>query len=242
MLIDVGIAAASVWVIYLLRRPSNDAFTFGFNRADVMMAEIQGIAFVVTASLTAWEAFVHLLHPSEVDGPLMVMAASVGALASLGLILVLKRAEHSMTEETGVMHEIQDLAGFLATIAAGFLVWFTGWTRWDACASLVVVVVMLKHGYATLKQSGRILLEATPEGVDLHAIRDFIESDATHPKVINLHVWSINDEVSTMSVHLRVEDGIDCHDLQEKLDRFCKREFHITHTTIQTTHRTRTGD
>ena len=242
MMIDAGIAIASAWVISLLRRPATGRMTYGYSRSDVIMAEMQGIAFVVTAALTSWEAITKLLHPSgEVDGPIMMVAASIGAIASIALLLVLRQADHSMTEETGVMHEIQDLAGFLATMVAGLLVWVTGWTRWDACASFVVVVVMLSHGYATLKQSGYILLEAAPEAIDLEAIRDFIESDASHPRVINLHVWSMSDEIVTMSAHVKVADGVDCHDLQMKLDEFCREHFNIVHTTIQTTHETVSG-
>ena len=236
MLIDVAIAGASAWVITLLRRPSNDVFTYGFSRADVMMAEFQGIAFLITATLTAWEAAHRLLHPSDVDGPIMVIAAAIGAAASLGLLLVLRRTDRSMTGETGIMHEIQDLAGFGATIVAGVLVAVTGWSRWDALASFVVVGVMLTHGYETLKRSGRILLEGAPEGIDLVEIRDFIESDVTKPRVVNLHVWSINDEVSTLAAHVKVAEGVNCHTLQQSLDHFCRQHFGITHTTIQTTH------
>ena len=237
MVIDVAIAIASARVIVLLRRPSNDVYTFGYSRADVIMGELQGVAFIATASVTAWNGVMHLLHPSEVDGPLMIIAAGIGAVASLALMAVLRRAEHSMTAETGVMHEIQDLAGFGATIAAGLAIWLTGWNRWDALASFVVVFVMLMHGYQTLKQSGRILLEAAPEGIDLHAIKSFIEEHESEPKVINLHVWSINDDVATMTVHVRVAEGVDCHSLQLELDNFCRNEFAIQHTTIQTTHR-----
>jgi cobalt-zinc-cadmium efflux system protein len=236
MAIDVAIAIASARVIVLLRRPSNEVYTYGYSRADVIMGEFQGLAFIATASVTAWNGVVHLLNPSQVDGPLMVVAAAIGAVASLVLMVVLRRAEHSMTSETGVMHEIQDLSGFAATIAAGFAVWLTGWSRWDAIASFVVVIIMLIHGYRALKQSGRILLEAAPEGIDLEAIKSFIEEHEASPKVVNLHVWSINDDVATMTVHVRVENGVDCHALQLELDEFCRSNFPIQHTTIQTTH------
>jgi len=99
-----------------------------------------------------------------------------------------------------------------------------------------VVFVMLMHGYQTLKRSGRILLEAVPEGIDPDAIKSFIEAHESEPKVINLHVWSISDDVTTMTAHVRVGEGVDCHSLQSEIDNFCRDKFAIQHTTIQTTH------
>lgn len=236
MLIDVGAAGASIFVISLLRRPENDRYTFGLQRADVIMAESQGLGFLIVAAITVAEGVQRFLHPSTPKGAYMITASIVGALASLFLALILGRAEKTMTSRAGIMHEMQDATGFVLTALAGVLVTVTGWGRWDAVASFFVAILMLRHSYEMLKDSGRILLEATPEGIDLEAIRDFIESHETTARVVNLHVWSISDSLISMSVWLTVADGIDCHVLQGELAEYCQTRFGISHTTIQTMH------
>ena len=201
-----------------------------------MMAEFQGISFIATAALAGWEGVRRFLNPSPVQGSLVVIASVVGALASLVLLIVLRRADHSMTEEAGLRHEIQDLAGFGATFLAGGMIWITNWSRWDGLASIVVASVMVNHAYVTLKQSGRILLEASPNDIDLNEIRSFIESSEVKPRVINLHVWSINSSINSMTVHIAVAEGTDCHLLQRQLDEHCRAHYSISHTTIQTSH------
>lgn len=236
MLIDAATAFISAWVITLLKKPESDAFTFGFKRADVMMAEGQGVLFIVTGATTALEAIQHLIHPSEVRGQLVIIAAAVGIVMSFIIFWITKMSGKSMTSESGIMHAIQDMAGFGSTLVAGILISITHFNRWDSIAALVVAFLMFKHAYEMLKKSGRILLESTPEDVDLEKIRDFIEDHPVSPKVRNLHVWSISSEIKTMSVHIILEDDVDCHPIQTELRKYAQKEFGITHVTIETLH------
>ena len=122
MLIDAATAFISAWVITLLKKPESDAFTFGFKRADVMMAEGQGVLFIVTGATTALEAIQHLIHPSEVRGQLVIIAAAVGIVMSFIIFWITKMSGNSMTTESGIMHAIQDMAGFGSTLVAGILI------------------------------------------------------------------------------------------------------------------------
>jgi len=241
MLIDVASAFASAWVISLLRRPASDSHTFAYRRADVLMAQGQGGLFVVMASLTIWEGAHRLVHPEHVNGSLVVIAAVVGMAASLGILWILSRVEraptgHTMTFRANWLHEIQDLSGFTSTAIAGILISLTGFSRWDAIASFVVAGIMLNHARETLKESGEILMESVPDGMNLEDIRSFIESHAARPIVRNLHLWSIDEGFTSMSVHIYLPDGVDCHLLQAELRHYAEGELGIDHVTIEVLH------
>jgi cobalt-zinc-cadmium efflux system protein len=236
MLVDVASAFVSAWIITLLRRPESDSHTFAFLRSDVLMAEGQGALFVVMAALTAWEGVHRLFHPESVNGTLMSLAATTGIVASVALLYVLRRAGSSMTAKANWLHEIQDLAGFAATAAAGLLIQLTHFSRWDAIASFLVAALMLRHAWETLRETGRILMESTPAGLNLGEIRDFIESQPVRPKVKNLHLWSLNEDVTSMSTHIVLSEGIDCHPLQDSIREFAADRLGITHVTVEVLH------
>lgn len=242
MLVDVGSAFASAWVITLLRRPASDRHTFAYRRADVLMGQAQGVLFLVMAILTAWEGAHRLAHPAKVDGVLVTGAAGVGILASLGILAVLNRVQEgasrsTMTFRANWLHELQDLSGFASTAIAGVVISTTGFARADAIASFVVAGIMVSHARATLKESGEILMESVPDGMNLEDIRDFIEGHADHPIVKNLHLWAIDEDYTSMSVQVFLEDGVDCHPFQDLLRDYALGPLGIDHVTIEVLHR-----
>jgi cobalt-zinc-cadmium efflux system protein len=241
MLVDVASAFVSAWVITLLRRPASDSHTFAYRRADVLMAQGQGAVFIVMALLTIWEGVSRLIHPEAVDGPLVIIAAGIGILASLGILSMLRQVQRAaegetMTFRANWLHEIQDLSGFTSTAVAGILIALTGFSRWDSLASFVVAGIMLNHARETLRESGEILMESVPDGMNLEDIRDFIESHAANPIVRNLHLWSIDEGYTSMSVHIFLADGIDCHPLQAELRQYAEGQLGIDHVTIEVLH------
>jgi len=240
MAVDVVSAFASAWVIGLLRREASPTLTFAYRRADVLMAQAQGALFVVMGILTTWEAIHRLVTPAKVDGPIVTLAALIGISASIAILFVLQRSkkkeEGSMTFEANWRHEIQDLSGFISTAIAGALIAITHISIWDSMASLVVAIIMFTHAWETLKESGEILMESVPDGINLSDVRNFIEAHATKPTIRNLHIWAINEEYTSMSVQIYIEDGVDCHPLQAELREYAEHSLGIDHVTIEALH------
>jgi cobalt-zinc-cadmium efflux system protein len=112
----------------------------------------------------------------------------------------------------------------------------TGFVRADGIASLVVAAIMLRAAFGLLRDSGRVLLEAAPEGMDVEAIG---KSLAEHPRVRNvhdLHVWQIGSGFPALSAHVLVAPGDDCHGVRGELERSLAARFGIEHTTLQVDH------
>ena len=246
MSIDAAVSFGSIYVLAKRNQPARGQATFGFKRYEVRFAEWNGLLFFVLAALLGYGSVVRLIHPEHVSGLDVLFTALASLPISALVVWCLESAneeekhEHEGRKSLGMdgafRHALTDLYGVLATIAGGAIIWITGWTRVDALASLLVVASLLKHGIASLKQTGWILLEKAPAGVNLSMLSEYIMGLPEVLQVLDLHVWSINSEITTMSVRVVMDDEARCHRLQREIDEFAKRRFAISHCTIQVIH------
>ena len=140
MLADVGALAGALWAIRLAARPPSGAWTFGWKRAEILSAAVNGITLLVVSGIVAVEAITRLIHPPRVDGGPVVVVATVGIAVNITAAWVLARANRSSLNVQGAFrHVLTDLYGFIGTVIAGVIILATGFTRADAIASLLVV-------------------------------------------------------------------------------------------------------
>src|SRR6185436_2180293 len=208
MLSDVGAIAVSLWAIRLAARPATGVWTFGGKRAEILSAAANGITLLVVGALVAFEAVRRLVEPPPVQGAPVLAVALLGVAVNLVAAWVLAKANRSsLNVEGAFQHILTDLYAFIATFIAGAVIVVTGFTRADAIASLVVVVLMFHAAWGLLRDSGRILLEAAPAGTDLIAIRDHLCINAHVIDVHDLHVWTVTSDLPALSAHIVIDDG-----------------------------------
>ena len=172
MLVDVGAIAGSLVAIRLATRPETRSHTYGMKRAEILAAAGNAIALIVVSAMVAFEAVSRLLHPTPVDGAVLIWVAAVGVAVNVAATATLARANRrSLNIEGAFRHILTDLYGFVGTMVAGIIIVATGFSRADPLASLVVVALMLKAAVQLLGPAVHILLEATPEDIDLDEVR-----------------------------------------------------------------------
>jgi len=238
MLTDAGAIGMSLWAIRLAARPATGLWTFGWKRVEILSAAINGITLLVISSLVAFEAVSRLLQPHPVSaGPVLVVAL-LGVVVNLIAAWVLAKANRSsLNVEGAYQHILTDAYGFIATFIAAVIIIWTGFTRADAIASLVVVALMLHAAWGLLRDSGRILLEAAPKGVDLDQIRAHLMENEHIKDVHDLHVWTVTSDLPALSAHLVTDDGC-FHDghtiaLLDEMQRCLGGHFDVEHSTFQ---------
>lgn len=208
MLSDVGAIGASLWALNLAARPATGVWTFGWKRAEILSAAGNGIALLVVSGIVAFEAIRRLIHPPTVEGLPVLIVAIVGVGVNLAAAWTLAKANRSsMNVEGAYQHILTDLYGFIGTAVAGIIILNTGFTRADSIASLIVVALMVRAAWGLLRDSGRVLLEAAPDDIDLDQIRShMIENEHVHD-VHDLHVWTITSNLPTLSAHVVIDDS-----------------------------------
>ncbi|MFK4295947.1 cobalt-zinc-cadmium efflux system protein [Arthrobacter sp. GAS37] len=238
MLTDAGAIAASLWAINLAARPARGIWTFGFKRAEILSAAANGITLLVISALVAVEAVHRLLDPPPVDGGPVLVVAILGVIVNLVAVWVLAKANRSsLNVEGSFQHILTDLYGFIATAVAGLVVLTTGFTRADAIASLIVVALMLHAAWGLLRDSGRILLEGAPEGVDLDQVREHLLETGHVHDVHDLHVWTVTSDLPALSAHVVLDESC-FHDghaplILDQLQNCLTGHFDVEHSTFQ---------
>jgi cobalt-zinc-cadmium efflux system protein len=238
MLSDVGAIGASLWAMRLAARPAAGIWTFGWKRAEILSAAGNGVTLLVVSGIIAFEAIRRLIDPPPVAGGPVLVVALVGVVVNVVAAWVLAKANRSsLNVEGAYQHILTDLYGFIGTVAAAVVILTTGYARADAIASLAVVALMLKAAYGLLRDSGRILLEAAPEGIDLEDLRQHLVATDRVLQVHDLHVWTVTSNLPTVSAHVVIHDSCfnDGHapKLLDELQACLGGHFDVEHSTFQ---------
>ena len=209
MLVDVGAIAGSLVAIRLAARPETGSHTYGMKRAEILAAAANGLALLIVSALVTYDAVVRLVHPSHVDGAVLIVVAAVGVAVNLVATLAVARADRrSLNIEGAYRHILTDLYAFVGTLIAGIVIVVAGFDRADAIASLVVVALMLKAAVQLLRPALHILLEATPEDIDLEEVRRHLLELPEVQSVHDLHAWTLTSSLPILTAHVVVTD--DC--------------------------------
>lgn len=237
MLTDAGALLVSLWVIRLLRRPAGGNLTFGLKRSEILSAQANGGTLLVLAGLIVYEGIHRLVSPPPAEGLAILVVAVVGIGVNLLATWQLSRANRaSMNIEGSFQHLLTDLIAFIVTAIAGAVILASGWTRADGVAALVIAAVMLRSAWGLLHDSGRVLLEAAPEGVDVEEIGRALAAHTHVESVHDLHVWEISSGFPSLSAHVLVHPRDDCHGIRRELEQLLHDRFHLDHTTLQVDH------
>jgi cobalt-zinc-cadmium efflux system protein len=237
MLTDAGALALSLVVLRLAARPAQGNKTFGLRRSEILSAQANGAALLVLALLIVYSAVRRLVSPPDASGGVILVVALVGIGVNLLATWQLAGANRrSLNIEGSFQHVLNDLFAFIATAIAGAVILATGWLRADPVAALVVAALMLIAAWRLLRDSGRVLLDIAPAGLPVEEIGNAM---AAHPHVVevhDLHVWEVTTEFPTLSAHVLVEPGADCHGIRRELEQFLRERFGLEHTTLQVEH------
>jgi cobalt-zinc-cadmium efflux system protein len=237
MLIDAAALALSVWAARLARRPAEGRMTFGFRRAEILSAQANAITLLVLGALIVFEAVQRLMSPPGVDAPPVVFTALLGAAVNVIAIWQVARANReNLNVEGSFQHLLTDFFAFAATVVAGTIIWITGFDRADPIASLAVAASMLYAALPLLRRTGRVLLEAAPEGMRPEEVGDAITRHPGVASLHDLHVWEISSGFPSLSAHVLVARDEDCHRIRREVEALLHERFGLDHTTIQVEH------
>ncbi len=237
MLSDNFSIALAVFAIWLARKPATPARSFGYKRAEILAALANGVTLVAIAIWIFVEAYGRLAAPPDVVGGWMLSVAIAGLLVNVAAALVLSRArEQSLNLEAAFRHVLADLFGSVGVIVAALVILATGWLYADPLVSVAIGILILVSSWTILRDSLRILLEATPAGIDAAEVGKRLASARSVVDVHDLHIWTITSGFPALSAHVLVERGADCHAARRRLEEILARDYGIEHTTLQVDH------
>ncbi len=238
MLTDVAALGLAIAVIYLARAPRTPRRTFGMLRAEVIGAFLNGATLVLITGFIFAEAWRRFAVPQQIDAPWMLVIAVLGLLANAGSAWVLlAHAKDSVNIQGAFLHLIGDALGSVGAIAAGVVIWLTGWSPADPIASVLIGGLILYGSLGLLRRTAHILINGTPAGIDYDAVLACLSANPHVAEVHDLHIWSITDTEPGLSAHLRLvpecSDGGHWQECLARAQTVLRERFGITHSTLQ---------
>ena len=238
MLTDAA-ALALAWLAFrIARRPSDWKRTYGFHRFQVLAAYSNGLTLFFIALAIAYEAFHRLRAPAEVLGGPMLAVAVAGLVVNIAAFLVLHGADRDSLNVRGAMlHVLGDLLGSAAAIVAALVILWTGWTPIDPLLSVLVAVLILRSAWFLVGESGHILLEAAPKGLDVRALKDdLVAAIPGVEDVHHVHAWSLTEDKRMVTLHARVAETVGAADaarISAAIKARLRDHYHIDHATVE---------
>jgi cobalt-zinc-cadmium efflux system protein len=237
MVADAAAIGLSLLALRLAARPARGALTFGLKRVEILSAQANGVSLLILAAFITYEAIARLVSPPAVRGGLVLAVALLGVVLNLAAVRTLAGANRqSLNVQGSYQHVLTDLYGFIATALAAAVILLTGFQRADPIASLFIAGLMARSAYYLLKASGRVFLEAAPEGLDPQAIGRALVAQPGVVEVHDLHVWEVTSGFPALSAHVLVTSEEDCHAARRDMEAMLHARFGLDHTTLQVDH------
>ncbi len=229
----LGLSYAALRVAEL---PPDDRHTYGFQRAKVLAALINGATLLGIAFEILREAWHRAQHPGPIQAGPMLVIAVIGLLVNIGVALLLSGHAHDdLNTRSAFLHVLGDTLASVGVILAGVILLFTDWTWVDPLVSVLIGLIVLLGAVRVLRESFHILVEGVPDGIVLDEVREVLRSVPGVLNVHDLHVWSVAPGYPAMSAHLVLTDRSlsDSEMVLHMLRQRLAEQFHIQHTTIQ---------
>ena len=237
MLTHLFALGMSFFAIVLAARPVTKEKTYGFYRAEVVVAFVNGIVLLFIAAFIFYKAIFRVISPQPVAELEMLLVAILGLAANgVGIFLLSGVGKGGINVRSAFLHLIGDTASSGAVVLGGLIIYYTGNFLVDPLISILICILILIWAGRLLAESTNILLEATPKDVDIDEMADFIKRRVPGVKVVHdVHVWVITSHMYAMTAHVIVDDIpiSKSREILEEINRLVDEKFNISHTNIQ---------
>ncbi|MFC1988655.1 cation diffusion facilitator family transporter [Chloroflexota bacterium] len=236
MFVDALALGLSLFAITMAARPATLNKTYGYHRVEIMAALANGVTLVLVAAYIFYEAYQRFLNPPEVRAPIMLIVASIGLVANLAGMLLLKGASHgNLNIRSAFWHILGDTISSVGVIIGGIIIAITGWGVVDPIIAVLIGCIILWGAVQLVKESVDILLEAVPGHIPVGKVIEILNNVDGVDEVHDVHVWTITSGIHAMSAHLIIEDQSvsGSAEIVDKVNKDLHQQFNVAHTTLQ---------
>ena len=226
----LGLGAVAAW---MARRPPSSRHSYGLGRAEILASLINAGAMLVIVTAVAFEAFLRLKQPGEVNGAVAALIAAGGLVLNVLVLRWLSPHAHDLNTRAARLHVIGDALGSAAALLAGAVIALSGWTPIDALASLLICILIATSSLRLLRESLHALMEGVPHGLSVEAIGAEMASVDGVESVHDLHVWMLSGSRSALSAHVMVRSMAHWDGVLVQLQARLHEKFGIDHVTLQ---------
>lgn len=216
-------------------RPGPTQRTYGNVRVEVLSAGVNGLVVLGIGLFVIYRGIQAVMHPGEVIATVMLIGASLGLIANITGLFLLRKARHESLNLQGAYLEVLgDMLGSVAVILASLIILITGWLPIDGIISILIGLMIVPRALALLKDVVTVLMESTPKNIDTNEVRQHLKKFEEVIGVHDLHIWTISSGNHAMTTHLVVSaDEPHPERVLPKVQACLDDHFDLQHATIQ---------
>ncbi len=219
------------------RKKPDDHKTYGYQRAEILAALLNGMILISICLLLFYEAFQRFVSPEPIKGKTVLIVASFGLIANLISVIVLKRdKDHNLNIKAAYLHLMGDTFSSVAVIAGGLIIWKFNIYWIDPVITVFVGIYIIYHTWDVIKQSIDILMQSTPGEIKLSEISESVKTIDHVDNMHHIHIWKLNDLQIHLEAHVNLDDNINMIKMMEvkrSIEDLLTTRFNISHTTLQ---------
>jgi len=233
MFSDVASLALSCFAIWIAGRPSGAQRTFGYYRAEILAALINGATLLAVSVFIVVEAWERFREPPPVQGALMMWIVGGLIVNLLGLVILHGGREENLNVRGAWLHVLSDTLGSVGAIAAGVLISRFGWYIADPIISAVIALLVVISAWRLVSESVWVLMQAAPPRIDVAELEDTLAAVPGVAEVHDLHVWTITSGMDSVSCHVVSDRSRSHEEILKAAREVVVDRFSIDHVTIQ---------
>lgn len=233
---DIGSMILSLWGEKLSDKPQTKTKTYGYKRAEVLIAFVNGAVLLGIVGFVLVEATIRLFNPEPVSGMTMMIVASVALLGNgLATYLLQKGADKNLNLKSAWLHSMQDALFSLGVVISAGIIYLTGWIWLDPLASIIISLFLLKEIYSIISEAVDMILDSVPKDLDFEKVKTRLLAISGVVEINDLHIWQTGSENRLLSAHLKIAEltSKERMELISKIQDFLKKEYDINHSTLQ---------
>lgn len=233
MLSDAVALGLSIFAAWLSMKPATFEKTFGYHRAEIFAAFLNGVMLLAIVGFIVYEAFLRLKNPPDVNAPILIFVATGGLLVNIISAKILHAScKDNLNVKGTYLHVLGDMLGSLGAVIVGIAIFFFDLHILDPIISFVIASLILLSSFSLISEALDILFEASPAHIDVQRINNALLALPMVVEVHHLHVWSISSGKTALSVHI-VTSTADLCQILVSAQKLLKENFGIDHVTIQ---------
>jgi cobalt-zinc-cadmium efflux system protein len=220
----------------LAKREATEKQTFGFRRSEILAAFINSATLIIISVIILFEAGQRLVNPVPISANLVIWLAVAGILVNGGSVLFIRKdSRENMNMKSVYFHLFGDMLISIAVLLGGIAMKYLHWYRTDSIFSIAIAFYLLYMSWGIVRSSLRIIMQFTPEEIDVKKIASEIEKIDGVKNMHHVHVWQINEHEMMFEAHIDMSEDIYVSSFEEILHRIkaVLTKYNINHSTIQ---------
>ncbi len=233
MVTDAASLGLALLAQLIAKRPPSARHSFGFGRTEALAAFVNALAMLLLVGWIVFEAVQRFSAPRQVEGGTVIIVAGIGLAINLGVAWLLSRDQKSINTRAALVHVMGDILGSIAALAAGAVIYYTGWMQVDPLLSILVSMLILKSTIGVLLDSYHALMEGVPHAIDYLQVGADLAGVPGVLSVHDLHVWDMSPGQPALIGHLHIHSMQEWPAVLQQVKAMLLKQHGIDHVTLQ---------